>query len=525
MPLATNTYDLHVVGRILEMAAPATPWYRRLWHSGPILTARELLEAGEFGGAATSAKRDLQADLIATLKNDAGLGLHANAIRAALPKDARDVVAGSHAWHALQLAADSAESAYLTRWASALSATQRPSGEFVARRLTAHMLDAGWSPKYLHRWFTYRVIHRPAVVDLADILDEAAADIALPDRSFKFFIPLAQNPPLPRPTPAGWLTPREAAAWHHANISPAKSIRQSGAVILDIQAADIYSAADIARSRLAALAAQFGVGGRRQIKFGTEIWVAGFPSSLPVEDSPRRVEVRSFERLEQLFSSVVPEALASALVLMEPLDRGTPSAATIGSWAAIESLLVGPADSPNTVAADRMAYIVASSYMRAELTVLAWAHARMASDILAAEITAMTENRNKAEALERSFTSQASLVLPRSSDEWAAARLAPLLRDPVKGVRSLQIVLQRVFRRLYRQRNIIAHGGRTDAVGLDSTIRLAAPLVGEGIDRISHAFLKNGIDPLRLAAGAKIRVETLKPATAARGSGVVDLLE
>lgn len=115
MPLATNPYDQQVVGRILEMAAPATPWYRRLWHSGPLLTARELLESGELGGAATSAKRDLQADLIATLRDDAGLGPHAHAIRIALPRDARDLVAGSHAWHALQLAIDTATPDYLTR--------------------------------------------------------------------------------------------------------------------------------------------------------------------------------------------------------------------------------------------------------------------------------------------------------------------------------------------------------------------------------------------------------------------------
>jgi hypothetical protein len=522
MPLATNPYDQQVVGRILEMAAPATPWYRRLWHSGPLLTARELLESGELGGAATSAKRDLQADLIATLRGDAGLGPHAHAIRTALPKDARDLVAGSHAWHALQLATDTATPDYLTRWAATFRISRQHSAEFVARRLAAHMLDAGWSPKYLHRWLTYRVVHRTSIVDLADILDEAAADIALPHRLFQFCVPLAQNPPLPRPTPSGWLTARDAATWQHANIPSFRPARQSGALILEIQAADIYSAADIARSQLSSLAARFSVGGRRELRFGIEMWVAGVPAPLPIEDSPRRVEVHSFERLERLFEQAIPEALASALVLMEPLDRGTPAAATMGSWAAIESLLVGPADSPNTVAADRMANIVASSFMRAELTVLAWAHARAANDSLAAAIKAVTENRDKADILERSF---ASLTLTRSSDEWAASRSAPLLRDPATGVRSLQVVLQRVFRRLYRQRNVIAHGGRTHSVGLDSTIRLAAPLIGEGMDRISHALLKHGVEPLRLSAGAKIKVSTLKPATAARGSGVVDLLE
>lgn len=525
MPLTANLYDEQVVGRVLELAAPATPWYRRLWHSGPILTAGELLEVGALRGAAASAKRDLQAGLIAALRDDAGLGAHAQAIRTALPKDARDLVVGSHAWHALQLATANAAAGYLTRWASALRTGRRPPAEFVACRLAAYVFDSGWSAKYLHRWLTYRAAHRTSTADLPDILDEAAVDIGRPRRLFQICAPLAQNPPLPRPAPPGWLTARDAAVWQQANVPTPKPVRQYGAVLFEIEAADVYSAADIARSRLTSLSARFGVGGRRALRFGNEIWVAGMPGSLPTEGSPRRVEVHSFERLERLFEPVIPQALASALELIEPLDRGTPAAATIGSWAAIESLLVGPADGPNTIAADRMALIVASSFVRAELTVLAWAHARASSDALASAITALAENRDKAQLLEQAIASQTSLNLPRTSDQWAAARLAPLLRDPYAGVRSLEAVLQHVFRRLYRQRNIIAHGGRTDSIGLDSTIRLAAPLVGEGLDRIAHAMLKRGVEPLRLAAGAKIRLATLKPATATQGSGVVDLLE
>ena len=516
---------MQVVGRILEMCASATPWYRRLWHSGPLLTAGELLEAGTLRGAAASARRDLQADLIGALRDDAGLGAHAQAIRTALPREARDLVAGSHAWHALELATANATSGYLIRWAVALRAGRRPPAEFVARRLAAYILDSGWSPTHLHRWLTYRAVHRTSTVGLPDILDEAAADMALPLKVFQICVPLAQNPPLPRPTPPGWLTERQVITWRQTNLPTAQPIRQNGGVLFEIQAADVYSAAEIARSNLAAITARFGVGGRRALKFGNEIWIAGMPIPLPTEGSPRRVEVHSFERLELLFEQTIPHPLASALELIEPLDRGTPAAATIGAWAAIESLLVGPADSRNSVAADRVALIVASSFMRVELIVLAWAHARASTDALASAIVAQAENKGKAQVLEKAIASKTPLTLPRISDQWAAERLASLLQDPSKGVHSLQAVLQRVFRRLYRQRNIIAHGGRTDSVGLNPTIRLAAPLVGDGLDRISHAMLKFGIEPLRLAAGAKVKVVTLKPATATQDSGVVDLLE
>jgi hypothetical protein len=246
---------------------------------------------------------------------------------------------------------------------------------------------------------------------------------------------------------------------------------------------------------------------------------------MPLEGSPRRVEVRSFERLERLFEQQIPAELSSALELMAPLDRGTPAAATIGAWAAMEALLIGPADGPNALAADRMALIVAASFIRAELTVLAWAHARSATDSLARAIASAADNRDKAEILERALASGTTLTLPRNSDQWAAVRLSPLVRDANAGVRSLQAEFQRTFRRLYRQRNLIAHGGLTSSAGLGPTIWLAAPLIGEGIDRITHAMLKRAVKPLTLAAGVKVGTETLKHATAAHGSGVVDLLE
>jgi hypothetical protein len=117
----------------------------------------ELLELAEVRGAGVVAKRDLQTDVTASLAGDTGLGLHAQAIRLSLPKDARDLTVGSHSWHGLAAALDHAAPDYLGRWAAALPAGRRPSAEFLARRVAGHLLDAGWSNNHLHRWTTYRV--------------------------------------------------------------------------------------------------------------------------------------------------------------------------------------------------------------------------------------------------------------------------------------------------------------------------------------------------------------------------------
>ena len=42
--------------------------------------------------------------------------------------------------------------------------------------------------------------------------------MALPHKPFEICVPLAKNPPLPRPTPPGWLTAREVVTWPQANL-------------------------------------------------------------------------------------------------------------------------------------------------------------------------------------------------------------------------------------------------------------------------------------------------------------------
>jgi len=78
------------------------------------------------------------------------------------------------------------------------------------------------------------------------------------------------------------------------------------------------------------------------------------------------------------------------------------------------------------------------------------------------------------------------------------------------------------LRRLYRQGNIVLHGGSTESVALDAALRTAAPLVGAGLDRVAHAYLADGITPLALAATAET---SLALVGAQDAPPVTDLLE
>lgn len=78
-----------------------------------------------------------------------------------------------------------------------------------------------------------------------------------------------------------------------------------------------------------------------------------------------------------------------------------------------------------------------------------------------------------------------------------------VLAEPSRQLDDVRSIIRGVFRRLYRQRNIVVHGGNTAAIALDSCLRTAAPLIGAGLDRLVHAQLIEHVDPLDLAARAE----------------------
>jgi hypothetical protein len=84
------------------------------------------------------------------------------------------------------------------------------------------------------------------------------------------------------------------------------------------------------------------------------------------------------------------------------------------------------------------------------------------------------------------------------------------------------MVFEGVLRRFYRQRNIVVHGGTTGSVAIEATLRTAPPLVGAGLDRLVHAKLQYGINPLELAARAANSLELVGDDL---GPEIVSLLE
>jgi hypothetical protein len=94
-----------------------------------------------------------------------------------------------------------------------------------------------------------------------------------------------------------------------------------------------------------------------------------------------------------------------------------------------------------------------------------------------------------------------------------------LLQSPSKTLNDIASHVSDAFHRVYRQRNLILHGGRTNSVALSGSLRTAAKLVGAGMDRITHGWYVKGIQPIELAARARIAIALIPD------GGVADCVE
>ncbi len=248
-------------------------------------------------------------------------------------------------------------------------------------------------------------------------------------------------------------------------------------------------------------------------------WVEGQKERYRFSTGPRRVEVHALHREDKLYTLGRSGIVDAALELLAPLNTGSPSPAVIGAWAAIEALLSGPGED-DILAANRMAALVACSFIRAELTMLSFElqeHGGSASVALAACVT----NRDRADFTAKHLLSNPDLVFGSPSDVAAISRMRKALATPHDALRDIENHITTSFRRLYRQRNLVVHWGKTDAVALKSTLRTAAPLVGAGMDRIAHGWFVNGVSPIELSARARLGIDLVGISS---GPSAVDLL-
>jgi hypothetical protein len=529
VPLTGQVLGGRFGARLLDFTGDTTPWQRRLWSLGTALALRELYEAGPWVDAQVLSPGALQwlcRDLERLAGDDAGLG--APEVRRQL-REVLHADLSEHSRHRRRLRELIAiiDESYIPRWTAAIDAPQAVSWERLARAVAAHLLDCGYSMGFLHRTVRRLIV---AEATVGDFLAEAGQLASASPREFEVLVPFHSMPQrqlLAEELPE-WRTGPQAREWLAVN-SPSDAVYQNGAFLYFIEAMDAYAAGRKAGEILDRLLARSSFLRRKRsgLRPIGRLWVASLDESLPLEPPARGVDILSLQKNRTLYRVIDEDLLDNALELAAPLNRGARGPAVAGGWAALESLLYhagDPADRKDgrAIAAARMAALVTCSWPRAELTALSHAHKPTTPDLLAQQLTNAASNRERAIAVASAFRSGRTVATNHSADAAAAARMRSLVTSPQRSLLGARAAVEGTLRRLYRQRNIVLHGGSTQAVALDATLRTGAPLVGAGLDRIAHAYLADRVLPLTLAA----RAETRLALAGSKGTAqITDLLE
>jgi hypothetical protein len=513
-----NQYEQLVCARLLDFFSSRTHWNRGLWNVGTILALHEVLEASEAqrdGHLSEKTIKGATTTAIRLLRLDPGVGTDQQ--RATLLAlltvngEARDeLLFQGLEFEAIAEQVRQVSALYLDNWSRAVApGPQPPPPERTARAIAAHMLDAGFHSDFLHRWWTAH-LRKEERTSLSQVLQGASALLNRADTEYEVLVafPSPLIPPRGLLPPQSWRNATEVVEWLGRHEFDSDGLRQQGGLLLRVSAREPESAVQAAAERVETFCARVLLSLRKEIKPLPLAWVAGTRNHFSLERRLRGIKIGAMHRENRIWLESDPDAyIDPAIDLLTPLQIGSSSAAIAGGWAAIESLL-GEPKNKRADPAERLATIVACSFPRAELTDLAFAFAKR-DGRFRAEVSAAATNKERAQLTASWIIAD---TLPDSvswSDKAAIERMRDLFANPQDRLKTIRDHVNDTFTRLYRQRNLVLHAGRTQAVALRATLRTAAPLVGAGLDRISQARFAKNMRPIQLAGRARTSLENV----------------
>ena len=515
-----------VIGRLREYFARRTNWQRRLWNPGTITVLKESLEAARLLSEGHFRKEAVQA-LVRTAERRAGRdrGIGPPALRTAINECLRDITQSPTATYELEYLLRDVGPGYFERWADVLrSEPGNIATEHASRFIAGHLFGLNFSPDKLHGWITWLEKERQPET-LADLFEEAEVFSQVKEREWSVFVPFRRLGRHGQRMPPEWLDPRSAREWLAEHVKGLQ-VRHHGGFILKVSARDPWAAVEQASDLIESLANRIAVGlpGDPRFEPLTDAFVAGSSRCFSFGRPRRQVEVHSLRRENALFAFGdlgLPNRLRSAIDLVAPLESGPPAAAIAGGWAVLEAIL-GRANIQNVKMAHYLALLVACSLPRAELTQLSYAYKREHDDSLAADLSSAESNRNRCYLLYEAMKRGEPLAFRDPSDRAAYNRMGELITNPNATLKKVVGYVEESLSRLYRQRNLVLHAGKTDSVAMTATLRTVPPLVGAGLDRLVHDGLTNHpSDPRRLVARAEVELQLCgQPG----GSHIVDIL-
>jgi hypothetical protein len=519
MAYSVNDLENLAAVRLLEFVSNHSPWNRSLWGIGVILALDELFEAVAMQPEGHLSPASINQTMTSIRKRVGNHPVFTGAEKGMVNQHLKEVPAAFTVGHySIRQMAERVRNDYLTRWGRHV-ATGNFSVELFARSVAGHLLDAGFSGQYLRDFINQR-IKAPAPFSLANLCGELHQQMtAAPPRDFEVILAFRSLPRLLNGIPTSWLRPADAVNWLRRRGFDTAGIRVAAALILTVRARDIHGAVQLARSESDRYASRTLLATGQPLQRYPKLWIAGATAPFDLDHDRRGVEVKELYRENRIFSPDANKSLDAALDLLAHLDGSSPGAAVAGGWGAIEGLLAPPGN--RSSAADNLAGLVTCSFPRAELTRLAHLVQEEQPGVYPALEAAQT-NRERSRIVGDMIIQGTMPKLSRWNDQAAVTRMAKLFQHPKTGLSIIREVISDSFHRLYRQRNLILHGGRLDSVALTAGLRTVAKLAGAGMDRVTHGQYVQNIEPLDLVAKADIALNLVDSADSL---ACVDLLE
>lgn len=510
--------------RLLELCGANPQWYRSLWGVGIELSLHELIEACDAMRAGTLSDTSVKR-LAKSIQRMAGEDpALTSKEKSTLNERLRDVPRpGGEAYYAICHLCHGIQENYLKRWADVVHSGARHSAERFAKSLAAHLLDKGFSSAYLHQSIKAKLYEDAQEITLAELCEELQSlERTTPVRKFGVLVAFEHPPRLAGGFAHGWLNAAEISRWLKEEGHTTSGIRPAGGFLWTVEARDPHGGADAARALLDRYSARASIGTGRALSPLPTLWVEGLGEPLPIKNASRGVRVEELYREGLVFAhaqDAVTESVDAAIELLAHLEDSSPTAAVAGGWAAIEGLLGEPNN--RSIAADHLASLVACSVPRAELTALSYKVEKHCPDVVP-RLASSATNRERSVLLAQAIAKGVRFQLPHGSDHAAFERMATMLADPGRTLTSIRELIGDAFHRLYRQRNLVLHGGKTSSVALTGSLRTVAKLAGAGMDRIAHGLYVSRLKPMELVARAGLAI---KMADAASPDRCADLLE
>lgn len=275
------------------------------------------------------------------------------------------------------------------------------------------------------------------------------------------------------------------------------------------------------------------VPGYRNMAAAEVLWIRNQSTRVtrqfPLEEAHRGIFLPSLGTADRVHAvGSTATRLDDALELASSLNNNSsPGPPIVSGWSALEALLFSPGDPQDdkggrgAVATARAAMVATCSWPRAELTNLSFAE-RPDTTELDGRLAAAANNHERCGHLLHQLQNTGKLRLSDPRDRAAQERMLELIKDKTGTLKAVRRQMEQAFRRLYRNRNIVVHGGAASAQTLAVAVRTTAPLVGAVLDRLVHAQLTDGVEPLSLAARAEL---SLKKVDLGSGPPVHSLLE